>query len=308
MIASKTLKLLVATAMVGTSLSPLFVSPAMALPASSDTENTMDSTCAALAPATLLHDGTPAASYLVDGVAENQAAPIVTNTEIAGTRAGVGTPTYSNLSIGAGPFRTGGSVNMFGDQIATTRTYSAGSTFQFDRHTSTTTSYTWNCTVTVKTETYVPASPAQGFYVNNGTNPSGGGGSCQGLNPNNPHWGQDIGNCIWNETSPAVEESWTPGADIVTVTPQGPISQTDVSDDYGLTGTDLTPYVQNAGPGDYWYVGKVVICISPKRLPGTWTRQNGYTGLKCTTAWFNVAPWSGGSQDSNGTYISVPAV
>ncbi len=308
MIKSTTLKLLVSTAMVATAFLPLFVTPAMAVPASSTTEAAMDTACSALAPATLLHDGSPAASYDVENVIESEAAPVVTNTEIPGTRAGVGTPTYSNLSIGAGPFRTGGSVNMFGDQIATTRTYAAGSTFQFDRETSITTSYTWDCRVTVKTETYTPPSPVQGYYTNNGTNPSGGGGSCQGLSPANPHWGEDIGNCEWHETAPAVEGGWTAGPDSVTITPQGPTSQTDVTNEYGLTGTDLTPYVQNAGPGDYWYVGKVVICISPKKLPGIWTKQNGYLGDKCTTAWFNVAPWGGGSQDSNGTYISVPAV
>ncbi|HEX4848958.1 MAG TPA: hypothetical protein VFV30_12510 [Novosphingobium sp.] len=301
------IKLLVSTAMVATSFAPIFAAPAFAVEANATTDSAMETACTALAPTNLLHDGTPAGSAEVGNVVATEAAPVVTETEQPGTRAGVGAPTYSNLSIGAGPFRTGGSVNMFGDQIATTRTFAAGSTFLFDRETSVTTSYTWDCTVTVKTETYTPPQPAQGFYINNGTNPSGGGGSCAGLNPNNPNWGQDIGNCTWNETAPAVEGGWTAGPDVVTVVPQGPTSQTDVTNEYGLTGTDLTPYVQNAGPGDYWYVGKVVICISPKRLPGIWTQQNGYTGDKCTTAWFNVAPWGGGSQDSNGTYISVPA-
>jgi hypothetical protein len=62
-------------------------------------------------------------------------------------------------------------------------------------------------------------------------------------------------------------------------------------------------------------IGQVVICISPttstqtkKGVPGTWVAKNGYIGGKCTTAWFNVAPWGAGSQDSHGTYISVPVV
>ena len=61
------------------------------------------------------------------------------------------------------------------------------------------------------------------------------------------------------------------------------------------------------------FVGKVVVCISPSKtvkggVPGAWQNHNGYTGTKCNTAYFNVAPWGGGSQDSNGTYISVPGV
>lgn len=300
MIKSKTLKLLVATAMVGTSLSPLFVAPAMALPANSTTEATMDSTCAALMPATLLHDGTSAASYSVDSVVETEAPAVNTDTEVADTRVGVGSPTYSGLSIANGPFRIGGSVNMFGDQVATTRTYADGSTFKFDRHTSITTSYTWTCTITVQTETYTPAGPVEGFYVNTIEN---GNGDCGGLSPANPHWGQDIGACKFTKTGDGTEESWDLGTPIVTATSQGPISQTDESDTYGLDGFDLTPFTQTGN----WFVGQVVICISPKKLPGTWTKQNGYTGDNCNTAYFNTAPWGGGSQDSNGTYISVPA-
>lgn len=38
-------------------------------------------------------------------------------------------------------------------------------------------------------------------------------------------------------------------------------------------------------------LGVVVVCISPsstgKKLPGEWRQQNGYTGDKCTTAWYN---------------------
>jgi hypothetical protein len=61
-----------------------------------------------------------------------------------------------------------------------------------------------------------------------------------------------------------------------------------------------------------FHVGQAVICISPstggakKGVPGEWRTQNGYTGDKCTTEWFKVAPWGAGTEGSNGTYISVP--
>ena len=83
------------------------------------------------------------------------------------------------------------------------------------------------------------------------------------------------------------------------------------------TQTDNLLAHEDAGEGyditDTVLIGQTVICISPttstqtkKGVPGTWVAKNGYTGGKCTTAWFNVAPWGAGSQDSNGTYISVP--
>jgi hypothetical protein len=86
-------------------------------------------------------------------------------------------------------------------------------------------------------------------------------------------------------------------------------SQTDGTTEYGLTGFDPTPVTQMGN----WFVGKVVVCISPSKtvkggVPGAWQNHNGYTGTKCNTTWFNMAPWGGGSQDSNGTYISVPGV
>ncbi|MEY4270960.1 MAG: hypothetical protein RLZZ58_2176, partial [Pseudomonadota bacterium] len=79
-----------------------------------------------------------------------------------------------------------------------------------------------------------------------------------------------------------------------------------------LAQTDtLDGFEANGGPvtlsGDL-FVGNPVICISPKRLPGIWTKQNGYTGDKCTTAWFTnpSIAWNA-STTSQGTYISVPA-
>lgn len=51
-------------------------------------------------------------------------------------------------------------------------------------------------------------------------------------------------------------------------------------------------------------LGTVVVCISPsstgKKLPGEWRQQNGYTGDKCTTAWFNGGGDSGRHQPEPG--------
>ena len=108
--------------------------------------------------------------------------------------------------------------------------------------------------------------------------------------------------------SPTVPESWdTP---IQTGNEPGTAVNQDQTD-------TLTAFEDHGGPvaasGGPFHIGQVVICISPttstqtkKGVPGTWVAKNGYTGDKCTTAWMSVAPWGSGTENSNGTYISVP--
>ena len=295
--------------------------PAFAVPANSTTEAAMYGTCAALVTDDELHDGTPVWSYAVLNVVETEGAPAVVDTEIPGTRAGVGTPTYSGLTIAQGtsgadkPYRIGGSVNMFGDQVATTKTYSAGSTYLFDRETTMVTNFTFDCELTKKTETWTPPViiPGNDHYI---VNPSANGNDDENQQaciaatahgPTWPQWGEDTQQCLFvDEQDTTIPGYWTAGPDVVT-TVSNSTSQTDVTVENGLTGTDTTPYVLTGN----WFVGQVVICISPststkKGVPGAWRQQNGYTGSNCTTDWFKVAAWGGGSQDSNGTYISVP--
>ncbi len=337
----KMIKLLVSASLV-VATSPAFVTPAYAVPANSTTETRMANTCAALVDATAkLHDGTPVYSTTVLNVVESEQAPVNTDTEVPGSRVGTGTPTYSGLSIGAGPYRIGGSVNMFGDQVATTKTY-PGYTYKFDRVSSVTTNYTFGCEITQATEHFVPpvdipGHKVQGFYVNcdfgHGNGNDNGGetvcdansGSQQSCAAHNatgdslPFWGEDTEQCKFIKTGDAVDAVhidgyWVDDADIVTTVPGKTDSQIDITNSYGLDGVSNLPLVLTGN----WFVGQVVICISPstggqKGVPGAWRTQNGYGGGSlvgpakgCNTPYFKIAPWGGGSQDSNGTYISVP--
>lgn len=336
----KMLKLLVSTALVA-STTPAFVSPAYAVAANTTTETRMANTCAGLVDATAkLHDGSLVWSTAVINVVDSEQPPVVTDTEVPNTRVGSGTPTYSGLSIGAGPYRIGGSVNMFGDQVATTKTY-PGYTFKFDRVSSVTTNYTFACELTQATETYVPpvhipGHKVEGYYVNcdfghgqgndnsnTCTDTSQPQGSCLAHNNTGDtfgQWGENTEQCRFVKTKDAVDpvdtpEEWIPGPDIVTIVAGKTDSQIDITNSYGLDGSANTPFVAPGGP---WFVGQVVICISPstgsqKGVPGAWRTQNGYGGGSligpakgCNTPYFKIAPWGGGSQDSNGTYISVP--
>lgn len=220
---------------------------------------------------------------------------------------GTGPFTWGGITIVGDPFRNGGSVNMFGNQRATEQNF-ASSTYDYTADFTSIFSYASSCDLTETIHhpaVHIPGTPVQGFYTNSGTNPSGGGGSCQGLSPANPNWGNDLGNCVFTKTGD--------GTDPVDI---------DAYDEFNYDTANGAPVPQeqtdnfpgheaNGGPvtlvGDL-FVGNPVVCISPKKLPGVWANHNGYTGNKCTTAWFND-PTIGrnGSTTSQGTYISLPA-
>ena len=62
------------------------------------------------------------------------------------------------------------------------------------------------------------------------------------------------------------------------------------------------------------FIGKVVVCISPSKsgtkLPGAWTKQNGYTGNLCTTEWYNGGAKTNVSNLNTGSHniVTVPVV
>ena len=306
------------------------------------TLDAMQSQCDALAAA---HDvdgiGT---GDIWSGVVVAGAVTLVSGpTEVGGTRVidqstvqGSGSFTYGGVSIAGDPYRIGGSVNMFGDQRATEKNWT-NSTYNFTADFDSTFAHAFSCNIFQ--EVYhpavdIPGHPVEGYYVvhvDEHGNEEGTQNSCDAFTAQAPQpplyaappwWGYvdpdptaaDQGQCDFNKTADAVEsehqdEYWDPAALV------GNEAGTPVNQDQ----TDsLTAFEDQGGPvtetGDF-FVGQTVVCISPttgtqvkKGVPGTWVAKNGYTGVKCTTAWFNVAPWGGGSQDSNGTYISVPAI
>lgn len=278
--------------------------------ADGNTLSQMEAQCDALAMGYDNGNGDRWSGAVVLGAATLIAGP----TEIDGTRVidestiqHAGDYVPATLEIRGDPFRVGGSVNMFGDQWSTAG-YWTDSTYFYDADFNSTFRFDFQCEISQ--EVYHPEvhTPVQGHYVNNGTNPSGGQGSCAGLSPANPHWGQDIGNCTFIKTGDAVDqdEYWDPPVVVATLAGT-PVDQEQTD--------NLRAFEDHGGPvqvtGEF-KIGKVVICISPsgptkKGNPGEWRQQNGYTGDKCTTDWFqNHAVWGSGTDSSNGTYISVP--
>lgn len=219
-----------------------------------------------------------------------------------GDQTGAGTFTPAHTDILGDPYRIGGSVNMFGIQEAVGGSYSASS-YDFNGTFSSTYAYSFDCEMSETVHV-----PVQGYYV---VDPSAPGdsatnrGNCDaftalGPDASQPWWGTNQAFCDFVTTVAAHDEDQDRPDEAGT-----PVNQDQ---------TDTLLAHEDNGEGfstsDTLLIGQVAVCISPsKPTPGgTWKTQNGYTGSDCTTTYFNSAPWGAGSQDSNGTYVSVPVV
>jgi len=306
--------LLAATALISASFSPFAITPAFADATQSpspdgpdaNTQAAMQTQCDALAavhgPSTGDND------HWTGEVVPGGATLISGPTEVSGSRAieessivGVGTFVPSHPEIRGNPYRIGGSVNLFGDQWASAGYY-PDSTYNYTADFTSTFAYAFSCNI--QQAVYHPAGPVQGYYTNPQDNSLG---DCRGITNTNPNWGGDIGACTWNGTGPATPAYWD---DPVTV-------ETDAGIPVNQDETDsLSGFEPHGGPvqvtGDY-FVGQVVVCISPGSKGGSWRAQNGYSGgdwtgpaAGCNTSYFKAAPWGSGSTTSQGTFVSVP--
>ncbi len=212
---------------------------------------------------------------------------------------------YGTMAYYGNAGRHGGSVNLFATTGYPGITY-AGSLVDQNWQLFQTDTYNFSCqgqawaVVGSHNET-VPGTPAEGYYTNNGTDPSGGGGSCQGLSPANPHWGTDIGNCTWNETAPGTPET-TVSVDDYGWVNSGASSNHSLTDGPNYVDTVLyAAGVSQAVPvtetnNAPYFAGDGVVCINPGKKGGVWSAKAGWTHPEqCTTAYFNTAPYISGA-------------
>jgi len=292
---------------------------------SSDTLEAMQNQCDTLAAAHGTGNGDEWTGEVVEGAVTLVSGPTEVGNHtiddaLPGTLHGAGTFTPGTVSILGDPYRNGGSVNMFGVQQATGGHYSA-STYDFSADFTTVYAHAFSCNILQAV--YHPAvddpgHAVEGYYVvhvDEQGNEEGSQQSCNAFTANGPDWpfwGQDHAQCDFVKTADAEPPSHE---DAYLDEPVQVGNEAGVAVNQEQTDT-LTAH-EDAGEGydvsETVLIGQAVICISPsgpakKGVPGVWKQQNGYTGNKCTTAWFNVAPWGHGSQDSNGTYISVPLI
>lgn len=321
---------LMIVAMAGSALSPIASTAALAdtipepLPAgpNSATLADMQSQCDIWAAAYDTGNGDIWEGNVVVGAATKLSGP----TEVAGTRdidestiQHAGTYVPATTEIRGDPFRIGGSVNLFGDQWSTAG-YWTNSTYNYTADFDSNFSYAYTCNITQEVfhAGYTVHHRAVGVYVFNddgtGNDEDAVRANCEQYTDNGqPWWGdpyrpsEDNPRCKFDGTpayDEVVDDSWD--APVLLYSPTGAFEQSQTD--------SLYAFEDEGGPvqvtGEY-LIGQVVVCISPssttkKGVPGEWRQQNGYTGDKCTTDYFKVAPWGSGSQTSNGTYISVP--
>lgn len=230
-----------------------------------------------------------------------------------GQQTGAGTFTPAYRAIEGDPYRNGGSVNMFGTQIAVGGHYSA-SQYDFDGQFTTTYAHPYTCDISKAV--YHPAvhHDRVGHWI---VNPDFHGNeeavtnNCIAFNtslPGGPANGDptDQANCRYIVDQEAFDEPAYHDAPVVITNVAG--------GSYNQDQTDTLLAHESFGEGfdtsETLIIGQVVVCISPKKLPGTWTKQNGYTGTKCTTSWYNSGAMVGVSNLNTGSHnwVTVPVI
>ena len=243
---------------------------------------------------------------------------------------GAGTFTPAHREIEGDPYRNGGSVNMFGNQIAVGGHYSA-SAYDFLGEFASTFAHAFSCDIyqSVYHAATTEHHNAEGVYVvygDFGDSEDAIRGNCEaftaaGLEDPQPDWFGDEfhgGNvdptsngfgphCQFQGTQAYDEdipESWDQAAFVVN---EAGIA---VNQDQTDTLAAHEDFGEGFDTSETLNIGKVVVCISPKKLPGTWTKQNGYTGSLCTTSWYNSGAMTGVSNLNTGShnYVTVPVI
>jgi hypothetical protein len=247
---------------------------------------------------------------------------------VPGTQVGAGTFTPAHTEILGDPYRNGGSVNMFGIQQAVGGHYS-NSSYDFNNDFASTYAHAFSCDIDeqVYHAGYTIHHNAVGHYVNcdfghgqgndndntcvDGTQPQG---SCEAHNNTGdslPFWGQDTEQCKFFGTA-AYDENVPPTLDPVTLVVNEP--EAAINQDQTDTLLAHESFGEGFDTSETLLIGQVVVCISPSKsgtkLPGAWTKQNGYTGDKCTTVWYNGGATVGvpNLNDGSHNWVTVPIV
>ena len=235
-----------------------------------------------------------------------------------GEQTGAGTFTPAHTEIEGDPYRNGGSVNMFGNAVAVGGHYSASS-YDFTNDFTTTYAHAYTCDVS-KAE-YHPSvhHDRVGHWIVNPDfqgNEEAATNNCNAFNtalPGGPANGDptDQANCRFVTDQEAFDDpAFHDDPEVVaTGVPGG---------SYNQDQTDTLNAHESFGEGfdtsETLNIGQVVVCISPSKtgtkLPGAWTKKNGYTGDKCTTAWYNGGAMTGVSNLNTGSHnwVTVPII
>lgn len=317
-------------AICGTALSPIASTAAFAAvtlvdavpaadAASQETLDAMQDACDAQAATHDTGNGDIWTGVVVTGAVTLQAGPTETGSHgiddaITGTLmpAAGATFTPNDPHIVGDPYRNGGSVNMFGTQASGGGHWSAS---QYDFYGEFETTYRHNFSCKIYQAVFHPETLNNGHYEIDpdykGNEENAVLAECSSYNkrgqrlPLPGYWGKSPqGNCVF-VAGESIPEYWDPDVLITTVTGLY-VDQTQddtlKAHESAGEGYDTTDDIQR----------QVVVCISPsstgKKLPGDWVKKNGYTGDKCTRAWYDTGATVGVTnlQLDSHNWVTIP--
>jgi hypothetical protein len=281
-------------------------------------------------------DGAGAQSDIYTGEVVEGAATLVSGpTEVGshtfaangiGTQTGAGTFTPAHREIEGNPYRNGGSVNMFGNQVAVGGAYSASS-YDFENNFTTTYAHPFTCDISMEDYHAAVVHPpvhtdqvghwevSPDFHGNEEQMTQ----NCHAFNtslpggPNNHNSDTNQANCVYTVDTPASD---TPGSTDPEYWDEPVFVSNVAGGSYNQDQTDSLTAHESNGEGfstsETLNIGQVVVCISPTvgttKKPGAWVLKNGYTGSLCTTAWYTSGAMVGVSNLNTGSHnwVTVP--
>jgi hypothetical protein len=262
-----------------------------------------------------------------EGTATLKSGPTEVGTESSRTLTSDKTPgvgstyTPAHRDILGDPYRNGGSVNMFGLQESVGGYYSSS---QYDFEASFTTTFTHPYTCDISKQVYHAAVHIEGDHhdaVHHDQvghwivrpdfrgNEEAATNNCNAFNlslpggPHNANSDTDQANCQYIVDTAAYDEPAydDPDTDIAAYWDDAVAVGNVAGGSFDQTQTDTLDGHESSGAGYFdaatVLIGQVVVCISPTtgttKKPGAWVLKNGYTGTKCTTAWYSgTTPYS----------------
>jgi hypothetical protein len=203
-----------------------------------------------------------------------------------------------SVQVATDPFRIGGSVNMFGMAHVVAAHWDF-SQYDFTQLFDWQSTYTFTCNMTETVPT-----PALGLHRWVGPEQANQAAKDECVGTNSAHEFDDRGvQCEWYETVEAGTENQVRDDEYGSI---GPVSESGTLNGHEDHGGSIPVNEGEVTAPDV----QVVVCISPMKKAGTWTKKNGYTGDKCTTTWYNTgaitaSPYTNINSGSN-NIVTIP--
>lgn len=209
-----------------------------------------------------------------------------------GEATGVGTPVPESVQVVGNPYRVGGSVNMFGSAQVVAAHF-PNSEYDFTQDATWDAEYTFTC----KMAEVIP----QDLGIHEWIGPDQADGGREACEDTTAHPYDNRGaQCVFKVTIP--KGTYARDDEEGSVIQIGELGTVEGHETMG-------PSIPVVDDGDLPGPVQVVVCISPGPKGGTWKKQNGYNGDKCTTVWYNTKPIGpqNNINDGSNNIVTIPS-